>query len=172
MADPISLDEFRVDLKQLQDAIGTVKREHGTISETMASVADEFARVKDAWDTPSEQSFDAVQAWLLRVTHDLENILQDSIGRMQQSYDNYRRAEEENTKNVTPHGGGGGGGGGSSHKKQALYTSGGQQDPTATEPLRATERLLPEAPAGGADAPVPMNLHSGTTPLIEPSAAG
>jgi hypothetical protein len=92
---------------------------------------------------------------------------------MQQSYDNYRRAEEENTKNVTPHGGGGGGGGGGSHKKQqALYTSGGQQDPTATEPLRATERLLPQTPVDGADAAMPMTLRSGTTPLIEPSSAG
>jgi uncharacterized protein YukE len=102
MAAQMSFDEFRVDLGQLHEAIGSVTREHGTISDTMASIASEFNQVKDAWQTPSEGSFDTVQKWLTSVSGDLENILQDAIGRMQSAYDNYHKTEETNVHNNTP----------------------------------------------------------------------
>jgi WXG100 family type VII secretion target len=171
VADPITWDEFRVDLRQLRDAIGSIKREHITISDTMGSIASKFAGVKDSWDTPSAPSFDAVQAWLLRVTQDLEDLLQDAIGRMQQAHDNYHRAEEANTHNLTPNGGGGGGG--SSHKNQALYQNGGgQQDPTTTDhsPLTATTRH--EAGTSGGETHTPLTMHLGETPSPEPPATG
>lgn len=158
MAAQISWDEFKVDLRQLHDAIGAVQRERDTINETMASIGTEFNRVKEAWVTPAEQSFDAVQAWLMRVTHDLENILDDSIRRMQVAYENYLETEEKNTKNVTPHGGGGGGSshknGGSSHEhNKARYASGGHLAP-------ATPRV-PAGLAGGTT----LKLRGGASPL-------
>jgi WXG100 family type VII secretion target len=141
VAEQISFEEFKVDLRQLQDAIGAVKREHDTIHDTMASIGSEFALVKDSWDTPSEQSFDAVQAWLRRVTQDLENILQDSIGRMQRAYDNYHQAEEANTKNNTPQGGEGGGGGGGGGKARLAGT--GELQPTTVHPAQPAGEMQP-----------------------------
>jgi WXG100 family type VII secretion target len=163
VAEQMSFDEFRVELGHLHNAIGDVKRERDTIHEAMASIGNEFALVKESWDSPSEQTFDAVQQWLMRVTQDLENILQDSIGRMQQAYDNYHQAEETNTRNNTPQhsgGGGGRGGGGGNHDNggshhQTRLRSGMQEPTGAEEPLKATlrsgqiarEAAIPATPA-------------------------
>ena len=176
MAEQMSFDEFKVELGHLHNAIGDVNRERDTIHETMASIGNEFALVKDSWDSPSEQTFDAVQQWLMRVTQDLENILHDSIVRMQQAYDNYHQAEEANTKNNTPQHSGGGGGnhnnGGSHH--EALLRS-GTQDPTgAEEPLKATLRsgmLAPDAsiPATPAEPAIPATLRDGFLDSVPPA---
>ena len=172
MAEQMSFDEFKVELGHLHNAIGDVKRERDTIQDTMASIGSEFALVKDSWDSPSEQTFDAVQQWLMRVTQDLENILQDSIGRMQQAYDNYHQAEEANTRNNTPQhsGGGGGGGGGGNHNKggshQALLRS-GTQDPTGAEqPLKMQSgQIAPDASIPA----TPATLRDGSLDSVPPA---
>jgi predicted trehalose synthase len=101
---PKTFDEFKVDLQQLHNAIGTVKREHGAITDSMSGVSTEFAAVKDAWDTPSAATYDDVRAWFVRVSGDLEDLLNDMVGRMQTAYNNYKQAEEANIGNLTPHG--------------------------------------------------------------------
>jgi WXG100 family type VII secretion target len=168
MAGQMSWAEFKVDLRQLHNAIGDVQRESGTIRDTMSSIASEFSLVKDSWDTPSEQTFDAVQAWLMRVTHDLENILQDSIGRMQRAYENYHRAEEANVKNNTPHGGGSHNSGGShnngGHHEKALYTD--RQKPAGSRTEQATLRVGEISGDGSAAMP----LHDRVTDLAPPAA--
>lgn len=100
MAD-LSWSEFKADLAQMQAAMGTVKRESDHINETMSAIAGEFADVRPAWNTPSEQSFDDVQQWFKKASADLHQLLEDISARLQQSYDNYYAAEQSNYNNVT-----------------------------------------------------------------------
>lgn len=162
MADePKTFDEFKVDLKQLHSAIGSVRREHSAISAAMSAVGSEFNAVKDSWGTPSTASYDDVQAWFVRASNDLENLLDDMSNRLQTAYDNYKQAEETNVGNNTPHGGGppSNQGGGKHGGVRTTDTHHGDQHPAATprtaeETARATLRdgTVPAQPAEQATA--------------------
>jgi uncharacterized protein YukE len=102
---PKTFEEFKVDLRQLHDAIGSVRREHSAISDAMSAIGSEFGAVKEAWGTPSTATYDDVQAWFVRVSDDLEDLLDDMANRLQTAYNNYKHSEETNVKNSTPHGG-------------------------------------------------------------------
>ncbi len=104
MASPTTWSEFRVDLGNLHHAIGVVRREHDRISELLTHVSSEFDKCSDEWNTPSAVTFDNVKAWLTTASADLNALLFDMATRMQTAYDNYKRAEEVNTRNVTPDG--------------------------------------------------------------------
>jgi uncharacterized protein YukE len=101
---PSSLSDFRIELGKLHHAIGVVHREHGAISGELATIASEFRKCKDSWDTPSTVSFDAVQNWLSRAGEDLNSLLSEMAVRMQVAYDSYKTAEVVNAANVKPHG--------------------------------------------------------------------
>jgi WXG100 family type VII secretion target len=141
---PRTFDEFKVDLKQLHDAIGSVKREHNAISAAMSAVGSEFNAVKDAWGTPSTASFDDVQAWFVKASSDLEDLLEDMTNRLQTAYTNYKHAEETNVQNNTPQGGNPPPqhNGGNHGANRTVVTNHGNQQPTAT--LR--EGMMPAQP--------------------------
>ncbi|MCO6004188.1 WXG100 family type VII secretion target [Actinoallomurus purpureus] len=127
MADgPQTFEEFKVDLAQLHNAIGIVRREHAAISEAMSATGREFRAVKDAWGTPSAATYDEMQAWFVRVSNDLEDLLNDMANRLQTAYNNYLHSEAANAKNLTAQGGpasahhpGGHGAGGHGHTNKS-----------------------------------------------------
>jgi hypothetical protein len=102
---PRTFAEFKVELNRLHSAIGSVRREHAAISEAMSAIGSEFNAAKEAWRTPSTATFDEVQAWFVRVSNDLEDLLNDMADRMQTAYGNYRRSEQANVQNLTAQGG-------------------------------------------------------------------
>jgi uncharacterized protein YukE len=155
---PKTFDEFKVDLKQLHDAIGSVRREHTAISTAMSAVGSEFSAVKDAWGTPSTASYDDVQAWFIKASGDLEDLLHDMTNRLQTAYENYKHAEETNVQNNTPHGGGPStdhkGGKNGAVRTAAVHH--GDQHPAAAL-ARAREALHPDGTATA-------TLRDGVTP--------
>lgn len=96
----LTWDEFRVDLRQMHQAIGSVTHESGLIEGYMNQISGQFSQVKAYWDTPSEMSFESVQQWFTRVQTDLHELLQEMIRRLQKAYDNYHQTELANTGNL------------------------------------------------------------------------
>jgi WXG100 family type VII secretion target len=126
---PTTFEEFKVDLQQLHNAIGSVRREHTAIRDAMSAIGNEFGAVKEAWGTPSTATYDDVQAWFMKVSNDLEDLLNDMANRLQTAYNNYKHAEETNVKNATPHGGHHPGDNGADRH---VVTHHGEQHPAAT----------------------------------------
>jgi WXG100 family type VII secretion target len=163
---PTTFEEFKVALEQLHNAIGSVRREHTAISDAMSAIGSEFRAVKDAWGTPSTATYDDAQTWFMRVSNDLEDLLNDMANRLQTAYNNYKQAEETNAKNLTPQGGHP-----STHHTDSVppgnhgadrhvVTHHGEQHPAAT--LReATRRTDPDIPAAFLGHRVSMPPNSG-----------
>jgi uncharacterized protein YukE len=171
MAD-MTWSEFKVDLAQLHEAIGSVGHESGLIGGYMGQISSQFASVKQEWVAPSELSFEEVQEWFTRVQNDLHQLLDETVGRLKKAYDNYHAAELANTQNLAtngPGGHGGGSGGGDSggddsghhdtktpaHAREALSRVEGREPATAAlrramaplEPRIAAQPLQPAEPA-------------------------
>jgi WXG100 family type VII secretion target len=144
--------EFRADLQQMLDTIGTVTRESGRIKTDMLNIASDFNKVKADWVGPSELSFEDVQQWFTRVQTDLQELLEETIRRLTQAYRNYHDAETGNVQNLTAnvpgghqddHGNGGGSSG--SNGNPDANNSTGQSRP-AGQPVRPAGQ--PVRPAG------------------------
>jgi uncharacterized protein YukE len=103
---PLTETEFKVDLRQLSDAIGSVRRERDNIEHSMTYIGTEFRAAKEAWQFPSAYAYDDMQNWFMRVSGELKDLLDEIIRRMQDAYQTYHAAEVANTGNVTPKGGG------------------------------------------------------------------
>lgn len=167
----LTWSEFKVDLRQLHDTIGTVKHESGLIEGYMSQIAGQFSQVKADWNTPSELSFEDVQQWFTRVQTHLHDLLDETVRRMQTAYDNYHAAELANTENLRSdvpgdrHDKNGGGDGGSHHPatrlaaregqppQEALRRVEGMREPTAQATLRLGAEPLQPAQAPLARAP-------------------
>jgi uncharacterized protein YukE len=93
-------EDFRVNLQQLKDAIGSVGNESGLIEGYMKQIEGEFSQVKAYWDTPAEMSFEDVQKWFTRVQTHLHELLDETVRRMQTAYENYHNSEFANTQNL------------------------------------------------------------------------
>jgi len=96
----LTWSEFKVDLAQLHQAIGTVGHEAGLIEDYMSRIAAHFSQVKEFWNTPTELSFEEVQQWFTRVQRDLLELLKETVRRLQAAYNNYHAAELANTNNL------------------------------------------------------------------------
>lgn len=97
----LTWSEFKVDLAQMRDAIGSVRRESDLIYGYMGQISAEFKGVKAAWVSPAELSFDDVQTWFTKASDDLHHLLEEMINRLQTSYDNYYATELANSQNLT-----------------------------------------------------------------------
>ncbi|HEV7931047.1 MAG TPA: WXG100 family type VII secretion target [Actinomadura sp.] len=91
---------FKADLAQLSAAIGTVKGEAAEIKLAMFLVRGKMFSLADVWKGPAHVSFRPVQDRFLKVWAELADILDETVTRMQASYDNYLRAEEANLHNL------------------------------------------------------------------------
>lgn len=96
--DPV---EFKADLAEMHRVMGTVQTESGHVKDVMNQISGEFGKVAPAWHSPSEQTFDDVQKWFMRVSMDLDELLDEISRRLKKAYDNYHSAEYANRNNAT-----------------------------------------------------------------------
>lgn len=102
MTDPgYTLEQFTVDLQQLQDAIDTVDRAKTEILDHMAAVKRTMGGLHEHWQSPAFETFHPVQVWFEHTQQALGDMLEEIVHRMQVSRDNYRQAEQANLANVT-----------------------------------------------------------------------
>ncbi|HEY4022045.1 MAG TPA: WXG100 family type VII secretion target, partial [Pseudonocardiaceae bacterium] len=110
----IGSHEFKVDLHELQDAIGIVQRESASLRADEQTLLGYFAQIEAAWQTPAGKTFVPLKEQFSVSFTYLLNVLEQMIHRMQTTYHNYLVTEEQNAKNVgnlNHHGGNGGNGG-------------------------------------------------------------
>jgi len=94
---------FQVDLKQLHDAIGGVRKEADSIAHSMSEIGRNANQLSTYWNSPSFATFDDVQKRFTHAANDLHALLEEVVYRMQVSYDNYRQAEQINYQNLDAH---------------------------------------------------------------------
>lgn len=99
-----TLEQFRVDLQTLNEAIKTVTGIKNEISDDMSSVRQIMDSLGGSWSSPAHDTFQPVKTWFDTTQNDLRDLLEDIIRRLQSSYDNYHAAELANFGNVTPGG--------------------------------------------------------------------
>ncbi|MFE7973130.1 hypothetical protein [Streptomyces shenzhenensis] len=97
----LTLEEFRVELGKLHDAIVSVRNESYHIGDVMARIPGRFTKVEAAWNSPASTTIDDVKTWFTVVSGHQHDLLEEMVRRMQSVYDNFRAAEEANTRNVT-----------------------------------------------------------------------
>jgi WXG100 family type VII secretion target len=117
-------DEFRVDLGQMHDAIGSLKTDSAKIMDLLGEIATQFKKVQNVWKSPATRSFEEVQQWFSGVTNDMHEILDEAASRLNSAYQNYLDTEQKNVQNLDSNGGDGNGGGGNGggHNNQELST--------------------------------------------------
>jgi WXG100 family type VII secretion target len=99
MATSLTIGEFRVDLQQLDDAIGTVSAQSDTINTRCTEIKQAMQAVSGAWSSPAEQTFTPVmQACETQMTN-LTQLLSEMVQRMQTAYQTYLNAEQTNYQN-------------------------------------------------------------------------
>jgi WXG100 family type VII secretion target len=97
----IGSDVFKVDLQQLQDAIGQISQDRDGISEDCADIATKFNALQGGWQGPAANSFEDLHVTLQNATTQMLDLLSDVISRMRTSYDNYESAETTNAQNLS-----------------------------------------------------------------------
>lgn len=102
MADiQIGSDVFKVDLQQLQDAIGRISQDRDGISEDFANITAKFDALQGGWQGPAADSYEDLRTTLQNATSQLLDLLSDTISRMQTTYDGYENAETTNSNNLS-----------------------------------------------------------------------
>ncbi len=101
MSDTITMAQFKVDLADLHDAIGTVQKAATAIDADCQTIVAQYAAIEAAWVSPAGTSFTEMSSILSNTMDMLVDLLADTVQRMQQSYDNYVEVEQANTQNVS-----------------------------------------------------------------------
>lgn len=99
---PYTLEEFRVDLQALEDAIGKVDDLSKEAKENMSAISHSMRTIETQWNSPAGDTFTEVKTWFETVQTELSDMLDDIIHRMRESHGNYSRSEMANMANVTP----------------------------------------------------------------------
>ncbi len=100
MVTTISIESFKVDLQQLQDAIGTVSAQAQTIGEQAQVIQAQLAEVPSWWSAPSEVPFSQLAMACTNQLNGLVSLLQEMITRMNSAYQNYLSAETANVSTL------------------------------------------------------------------------
>ncbi|MFI2611717.1 WXG100 family type VII secretion target [Kitasatospora sp. NPDC018619] len=95
-----SLQDFKVDLRQLLEASGTLSAESENIKEEISAIATALAPVESGWTGPAGTSFAAI----CKVYKDdmvvLTELLEEMTNRMRAAYRTYHEMELANYNNV------------------------------------------------------------------------
>jgi WXG100 family type VII secretion target len=95
----ITRDEFRVDLEHFRAAIATVRNDSNSVYSHSYMLKQAFREVQSHWDGPAGNTFDNLKPAFDHVLDEINALLEDILTRMQQTYDNYVAAEEDNANN-------------------------------------------------------------------------
>jgi uncharacterized protein YukE len=114
---PVSTNQVTVDpqtwtvyLGDLAASITLVQSKASSIEDEYLNITSQFYNIQwdgmgitaSAWASPAGDTFTAVTTKLTNAMSTLQQLLSDTISRMQQTYNNYVQAETTNTKNLTP----------------------------------------------------------------------
>jgi WXG100 family type VII secretion target len=99
MATSLTMAGFRVDLQQLEDAIGTVQAQADTINTRCTEIKQAMQEVPADWSSPAEQTFTPVMQACETQMDNLTTLLGQMITRMQAAYQTYLNAEQTNFSN-------------------------------------------------------------------------
>jgi WXG100 family type VII secretion target len=99
MATSLTIGEFKVDLQQLEDAIGTVGAQADTINTRCAEIKEAMEDVPGDWSSPAEQTFTPVMQACSTQMDNLTQLLGEMVQRMQDAYQTYLNAEQANFQN-------------------------------------------------------------------------
>ena len=102
MADvQIGSDVFKVDLQQMQEAIGQISQDRDGISEDFANITAKFDALQGTWQGPAANSYEQLRVTLQNATSQMLDLLSDVVSRMQTSYESYESAETTNSQNLS-----------------------------------------------------------------------
>jgi WXG100 family type VII secretion target len=93
--------EFKVDLQQFEQAIGTVSSSTNAINEDFVQIQTILQAVEMAWKGPAGETYQEVQATLTSATGEMISTLGQVISRMKTTYQNYLDMETANANNVS-----------------------------------------------------------------------
>src|SRR4051794_18482302 len=93
----VSAAEWKVDLQQLADAIGTVSAERDAIKLDSDQLKAYFLEIETDWKGPAGNSFITLQTAFNSSMDELTTLLDDIVERMQTVHTNYVEAETDNT---------------------------------------------------------------------------
>jgi uncharacterized protein YukE len=91
---------WSVDLPALHDAITQVSAQHQSISNQFVSIQRTFHNIEYDWSSPAGNNFLEATTNFNKVAVSLLTVLEDAIGRMKTSYQNYLTTEATNTQNL------------------------------------------------------------------------
>jgi uncharacterized protein YukE len=98
-AQTLTWPEFKVDLKQMDEAIGVLTLHAGYIDARAATITTLLQGVAANWSSPAELSFNDLQQACTRELSTLTGLLAEMISRMRTAYQNYLDAEQHNVSN-------------------------------------------------------------------------
>jgi hypothetical protein len=96
-------DGYQVDIRALSDAISQVSGEHDSMVSEIAALKATFATAASYWKSPSGSTFTGLTGNFNPIADKFMSVLEDAIGRMKTSLQNYIAAEETNTTNLKMH---------------------------------------------------------------------
>src|SRR5260370_1959858 len=91
---------WSVDLPALHDAIYSVSFQRDSIESGVRSIRFTFKNIEDHWRSPAGDSFVVVTTNFNSVIDNLMAVLDEAIGRLRSSYQNYLSTEAANAKNL------------------------------------------------------------------------
>jgi WXG100 family type VII secretion target len=89
-----------VDLAALSDATNRISGERDAMQGGIQSLRSTFGLIEDHWQSPAGTSFVGLTANFNSAADNLMAVLDDAIGRMRTSYQNYASTEATNTQNL------------------------------------------------------------------------
>jgi uncharacterized protein YukE len=105
----VDAQTFKVDLGDLESAIALVKSKAYSIEGEYRNITQQFQNLSiagtgmtgNAWQSPAGSTFTPVETQLSNAMSTLQQLLDDIVSRMQQTYNNYVETETVNVQNVT-----------------------------------------------------------------------
>lgn len=96
----LTLGQFKVDLDQLESAIGTVHAQADIINANCQAITEVMNTVQGAWNSPAGQTFTVLAQACTEHMNGLSGLLGEMIQRMQSAYQTYLNAEQANFNNL------------------------------------------------------------------------
>jgi uncharacterized protein YukE len=96
----ITLSELKVDLDDLEGAIGIVQTHADIINDSCSNIAAALHSVPGDWITPAGNIFDSVTQMCTTQMNTLTGLLGEMVQRMRTSHQNYLNMEQANVKNL------------------------------------------------------------------------
>lgn len=96
----LTLSQFKVDLDQLESAIGTVHAQADIINSNCQAITGIMNEVPGAWNSPAGQTFTVLAQACTKQMDALGGLLGEMIQRMQSAYQTYLNAERTNFNNL------------------------------------------------------------------------